>query len=596
MSHHKRLPLLALLATVAIAFAACSSAATTAPTAAPATAAPTAAPATAAPTAAPATEAPTAAPVEVPYDGADPAKGAVDCAAKTYNGKEYTGMIKSIKAIDAMTVEFTLCGPDPAFLSKVAFSPFAINDTAYLEKAVADGSIVRTPNGTGPYMVKEWVQGDHITLVANPTYWGEAPKVNEVVFKWSTEAAQRLVELQSGNADGIDNPGPTDFDTIKNDSTLKLYPRESLNVFYVGFNNTFPPFDNEKVRQAVAMGIDRQRIVDNFMPPGSVVATHFTPCAVPNGCTGPEWYPFDPVAAKAMLAEAGYPDGFKTKLHLRDVVRGYLAQPVIVAQDIQAQLKANLGIDAEIDIQESATYIDNADAGKLDGIHLLGWGADYPDITNFLDYHFGPGASAQFGDKYPDLVAALQEGASGASDEARKPAYEKANELVKQHVPMVPISHGGSATAFKADVEGAHSSPLTSEMFSVMKPGDRNQLVWIQNAEPPGIYCADETDGEALRVCEQVTEALYGFEIGGTKAIPVLAKECKPNADLSAWTCTLRDGVKFQDGATLDANDVVLSYAVQWDAEHPLHKGRDGSFTYVSSLWGGFLNPPPPAP
>ena len=374
MSHHKRLPLLALLATVAIAFAACSSAATTAPTAAPATAAPT------------------ATTVEVPYDGADPAKGAVDCAAKTYNGKEYTGMIKSIKAIDAMTVEFTLCGPDPAFLSKVAFSPFAINDTAYLEKAVADGSIVRTPNGTGPYMVKEWVQGDHITLVVNPTFWGEAPKVNEVVFKWSTEAAQRLVELQSGNADGIDNPGPTDFDTIKNDSTLKLYPREGLNVFYVGMNNTFPPFDNEKVRQAVAMGIDRQRIVDNFMPPGSVVASHFTPCAVPNGCTGPEWYPFDPVAAKAMLADAGYPDGFKTKLHLRDVVRGYLAQPVIVAQDIQAQLKANLGIDAEIDIQESATYIDNADAGKLDGIHLLGWGADYPDITNFLDYHFGPGA------------------------------------------------------------------------------------------------------------------------------------------------------------------------------------------------------------
>jgi peptide/nickel transport system substrate-binding protein len=594
MSHHKRLPLLALLATVAIAFAACSSAATTAPTAAPATEAPTTAP-TAAPTTTP-TEAPTTAPTEAPYTGmVYPETGEVDCAAKTFNGKDYTGMIKSIKAVDAKTVEFTLCGPDPAFLSKVAFSPFAINDTAYLEKAAADGSIVRTPNGTGPYMVKEWVQGDHITLVANPTFWGEAPKVSEVVFKWSTEAAQRLVELQSGNADGIDNPGPTDFDTIKNDPNLKLYPREGLNVFYVGMNNTYPPFDNEKVRQAVAMGIDRQRIVDNFMPPGSVVASHFTPCSVPNGCTGPEWYPFDVTAAKALLTEAGYPDGFKTKIHLRDVVRGYLAQPVIVAQDIQAQLKKNLGIDAEIDIQESGTYIDNADAGKLDGIHLLGWGADYPDITNFLDYHFGPGSSAQFGDKYPDIVAALQEGAIGASDDARKPAYEKANEYVKQHVPMVPISHAGSATAFKADVEGAHSSPLTSEMFSVMKPGDRTQLVWIQNGEPAGIYCADETDGEALRVCEQVTESLYGFEIAGTKAIPVLATECKPNADLSAWTCTLRDGVTFADGATLDANDVVLSYAVQWDAAHPLHKGRDGSFTYFPSLWGGFLNPPPPA-
>jgi ABC-type transport system substrate-binding protein len=568
--------LLALAATAAVVVGACSGGASPSATSAPSTA----------PTEAPASEA--------PFTGmAYPETGEVDCAAATFNGQPYTGMIKSIKAVDALTVEFTLCGSDPAFLSKVAFSPFAINDTAYLEKAAPDGSIVRNPNGTGPYMLKEWVQGDHITLVANPTFWGEAPKVNEVIVKWSTEAAQRLVELQSGNADGIDNPGTTDFETIKNDSTLALYPREGLNVFYVGMNNTFPPFDNVKVRQAVAMAIDRQRIVDNFMPTGSVVASHFTPCSIPNGCTGDEWHAFDVAAAKALLAEAGLADGFKTTIHLRDVVRGYLPQPVIVAQDIQAQLKANLNIDATIDIQESGTYIDNADAGKLDGIHLLGWGADYPDVTNFLDYHFGAGSSAQFGEKYPDIVAALQEGAKGASDAIREPSYVAANNAIKANVPMVPISHAGSGTAFKADVEGAHSSPLTSEMFSVMKPGDRSQLVFIQNGEPAGIYCADETDGEALRVCEQITEALYGFEIGGTAAIPMLATECKPNDDLSAWTCALRENVVFQDGATFDANDVVLSYAVQWDAAHPLHKGRDGSFTYFPSLWGGFLNPPP---
>ena len=79
-----------------------------------------------------------------------PTAAEVDCAAGTYNGKPYTGMIKSIKAIDALTVEFTLCGSDPAFLSKVAFSPFAINDTAYLEKAAADGSIVRTAERDRP--------------------------------------------------------------------------------------------------------------------------------------------------------------------------------------------------------------------------------------------------------------------------------------------------------------------------------------------------------------------------------------------------------------------------------------------------------------
>ena len=90
-------------------------------------------------------------------------------------------------------------------------------------------------------------------------------------------------------------------------------------------------------------------------------------------------------------------------------------------------------------------------------------------------------------------------------------------------------------------------------------------------------------------------EPLYAFEVGGTATEPLLAKECTPNEDLSVWTCTLREGVTFHDGAALDANDVVTSYAVQWDAANPLHVGRDGSFTYFPALWGGFLNPPPPA-
>ena len=103
----------------------------------------------------------------------------------------------------------------------------------------------------------------------------------------------------------------------------------------------------------------------------------------------------------------------------------------------------------------------------------------------------------------------------------------------------------------------------------------------MQNAEPPGLYCADESDGEALRVCNQFSEGLYAYEIGGVAAVPALAEKCEPNTELTIWTCTLRSGVTFHDGATLDAGDVVTTYAVQWDVEHPLHKGRDNSFTLL---------------
>jgi ABC-type transport system substrate-binding protein len=125
-------------------------------------------------------------------------------------------------------------------------------------------------------------------------------------------------------------------------------------------------------------------------------------------------------------------------------------------------------------------------------------------------------------------------------------------------------------------------------------PADDN-IVWMQNAEPIGLYCADETDGETLRACEQVLESLLRYEVGTGTPIPSLATEYTASEDLTEWTFTLREGVTFHDGSALDANDVVLSYAVQWDAEHPLHVGRDGNFTYFSSLFGGFLNPPPPA-
>jgi peptide/nickel transport system substrate-binding protein len=531
-----------------------------------------------------------AAPSEVAFEGTTyPEEGPAECGADTNPTN-----ISQIAALDRLTVEFTLCNPDIAFLSKVAFVAMAINDTEWLEANVGGADQLSTMNGTGPYKLVSWNRGSEITYEANPDYWGDPAIAPTLVFRWSPEAAQRFVELQADpGVDGIDNPGVAEFEAIAGDDSLELYEREGTNVFYVGFTNTHAPFDNEQVRQAIAMGIDRQRIIDNFYPPGSEIASHFTPCSFTFACEGDAWYEYDPEAARELLAEAGFPDGFDTQIHLRDVVRGYLPSPTVVAQDIAAQLEENLGITATIDVQESGTFIANANAGALEGIHLLGWGADYPDVTNFLDFHFGAGASAQFGDKFDDITGPLADGASTPVDEERQAAYELANNAIREHVPMVPIVHAGSATAFKADVTGAHASPLGNEHFASMDPGGRDTLVWMQNAEPISIFCMDETDGESLRACEQSMESLYKYEIGGTAAEPALAEECLPNDDLTVWTCTLRDGVAFHDGATLDANDVVLSYAMMWDAEHPLHVGNTGGFDYFSAFWGGFLNPPP---
>jgi ABC-type transport system substrate-binding protein len=516
---------------------------------------------------------------------------ATEEAAAAEAGCEYGGEFKSIEAVDELTVKFSLCAPDVAFPSKVAFSAFQIHPSEYLESTGGGGELVEKPVGTGPYQMVEWKKGDSITFKRFEDYWGEPAKTETLIFRWSAEGAQRLLELQSGSVDGIDNPTPDDFEVIAGDNALKLYPRPALNVFYVGFNRDFAPFDNEQVRQALALGIDRQRIVDNFYPVGSEVASHFTPCAIPGGCEGPAWPAYDPEQAKAMLAEAGFGDGFETTITYRDVVRGYLPEPGVVAQDLQAQLK-DLGITAEIVVMESGAFIDAANAGQIEGIHLLGWGADYPDQTNFLDFHFGAGASPQFGTGFEDIHTVLKEAASLADQGERNKLYAQANELLAQHVPMVPVAHGGSATAYKAEAEGAHSSPLSNERFSVVEIPGQDTFVWMQNAEPIGLYCADETDGESLRACEQSNESLLGYEVGGTAVEPALAESYEANEDLTEWTFKLRSGVKFHDGSELDAQDVVASYEAQWDAASPLHKGRVGDFTYFSALFGAFKNAP----
>ena len=125
----------------------------------------------------------------------------------------------------------------------------------------------------------------------------------------------------------------------------------------------------------------------------------------------------------------------------------------------------------------------------------------------------------------------MAKGGTTADAAIREATYAEANTLLAQHVPMVPIANGGSSTAWRADVEGAHSSPLGNEEFAAIGPGADDQLVFMQSAEPIGMYCADEIDGESLRACEQVMEPLYAFEVGGTATEPQLAKECTANED-----------------------------------------------------------------
>ncbi len=492
-----------------------------------------------------------------------------------------------VVAVDEYTVRFDLCNPDPAIPYKMAFGAMAMHSPANLEQYGGGGDLGINPVGTGAYLLKEWVRDDHITLVANPGYWGEAALTPTLVMRPIVEGAARFLELQAGAVDMINNLGSDDFAVAGADPNVQVLDRPPFNVGYLWMNRDVEKFSDVRVRQAVAMCLDREAIVQAFYPPASTVAEQFLPPGLLGNTEGMTWYERDVEAAKALLADAGFADGLDTTLTLREVFRGYLPEPSKVAEAIQAQL-LDCGVRATLDVVETGAFLDGAAAGDFE-MGLLGWLADYPDPTNWLDFHFmGTGSGDQFGQPFEDVVSLLTQAAQLPDPAERQPLYDQVNALLKEYAIMVPIAHGGSAMAAKADVTGLLASPLNTEIYSVVSRAGADTLIYAKNADAISIDCTDETDGESFEVCTQIFDGLLAFAPGTTDVVPALATTWEANEDATQWTFTLREGVSFSDGTPFNADAVVLNMLRQWDPEHPLHVGRTGEFYYFASFFGGF--------
>jgi ABC-type transport system substrate-binding protein len=376
---------------------------------------------------------------------------------------------------------------------------------------------------------------------------------------------------------------------IAADASLALLTRPGFYTFYLNFNNRYAPVNDVRVRQAIGIALDRQRIVDLFYPSGSTLATHVPPCVIAGACEGDAWYAQDLAAARALLAEAGYPDGIDLTLSLRETPRAYLPDPVAVATDIQAQLAA-VGIRVTLDVQEAGGYIGKLLSGELLGASFSAALPDYPEAWNSLGIDFGSTSGPAHGDQYPRLVALLDEAQRVSDPAARAALFTQINNEIRAQVPVVPIANGASLIAARAAVSGLVASPVAMERFASVRVDGSDTFTWLQGGEPAGLYCMDEEDREAVRVCAQVMEGLYGYAEGGTAAEPRLATGCAVSADGLVVECALRSGVRFHNGARLDAGDVLDSFAAAWDCAHPLHIGRTGDFRGWSWIMGT-LNP-----
>ena len=374
-------------------------------------------------------------------------------------GCDYGGKINTIEATSASEVVFTLCAPDPAFLVKIAFVPFSVQPSEHLEATA--GSPLENPVGTGPFMLPEggWTRGSQIVFEANPDYWDGAPAFDTLVFQWREDSTARITELVSGNADYITNLAASDYAGIEGDANLQLLVDNNPNVFYMGMNNQFPPFDNPQVRQAIALGIDRQRIIDTFYPEGSEVATHFTPCIMENACEGPRVPRLRPRGSTGAALRGRIPRR----------VRDHHLPPRCVPGIPPGADGGGRGHSGPVG-REPGDRCHHRGGGiwrlhrggqrrhdRRDPSPRLGCRLPACDQLHRLSLRcVYPG----FGVMNPDITAAVIEGSGTVDPAAAQPIYEQVNTLLTEDVPMVPIAWGAAADAGLTSLEGALTPPF----------------------------------------------------------------------------------------------------------------------------------------
>ena len=264
----------------------------------------------------------------------------------------FTG-IASVDAVDALTVKITLSKPDGGFITNLAWGDAVVVAPESIENAKT------APVGTGPFTFSRWVQGDRVELTRKPDYWGDAVALETATFKFIPDAAAAVAAIMAGDVDAFANfPAPEMAGQFKNDSRFSVVEGSTEGETILSTNNQKAPFNDLRVRRAIAHALNAQEIVDGAMfGYGTPIGTHFAPHH-PAYVDLKGLYPHDPEKAKALLAEAGFPNGFKATLKLPPPTYARRGGEVIQAQ------MAKVGIELELIPVEWAQWLDQVFRNK----------------------------------------------------------------------------------------------------------------------------------------------------------------------------------------------------------------------------------------
>jgi peptide/nickel transport system substrate-binding protein len=381
-------------------------------------------------------------------------------------------------------VTIALTAPSAAFLGALSLPSFFIGSPTAMQKYGADQGSVDSdgvfhptgtyatahPTGTGPFMLQSWTRGDKLVLVRNPDYWGKKAILSQLIFRPIADNAARLQALQNGEIQGYDLVEPQDVATIKGDSNLQLLSRPPFNVGIVGMNQSMPPMNNLKVRQAVAYGLDRATVVKAFYGGRGQVAKEFQPPSLFGYSNTVKQYPYNPAKAKALLKAAGLKLPVTINFwYPTSVSRPYMPDPVKNFQAFSASLTKSGFKVVPHAAPWNPDYLGGVQAGKAQ-VFLYGWTGDYGDPDDF-DGVFFRTPQKQWGFNNPAIFNILTKARDETSIAKRVALYKQANNMIMDFLPGVPYVHTSPALAFDKNVKGYVPSPVDIQLFSGVSIG-----------------------------------------------------------------------------------------------------------------------------
>ena len=385
------------------------------------------------------------------------------------------GVVRDVIVDSPSQVTFVLAQPSGTFLRNVAMQSFLIGSPAAIERD--PHAFEQHPIGSGPYVLREWLRDDHITLDANPTYAGplRRPAIKTVVIRDIPDQATSVLSIEKGELAMLTSVRSDDAAMLGARRDITIVRQPSNNLAYLAMNVEKKPFDNLLVRRAVAAAIDIPAIIHALYGPGTTPGNNWTPPGMLGENPHVKIWPHDVAAAKRLLARAGFPHGFATTLYLPTAPRPYMPDPQRLAEAIQAELE-EAGIRVTLEPLEFGVFLSKVQNGEHP-MCLIGWSGDNGDPDNFyyplLDQD---SAVKPFAQNYtfwrdPTFHRLMLAGQRSVNEVQRRAIYERAAQLVHDQVPAISLLHTPVPLALRTSLRGFVPSPDTEYHFELMTTG-----------------------------------------------------------------------------------------------------------------------------